>query len=154
MDWRVPGRILIALLLLVGVLGMGVHYAIELETQQPYPDSTDLKTSPAEYTGTRVFVFGTVEEMNREKNTGRLRIETDDGPFTAEVTRFHPQRPVQPGGIVQVFGTFRGAYRIDADTVRVVNPAGSSDSYKYVVSAVGAILVMVLFFRYWPSVFG
>jgi len=34
-------------------------------------------------------------------------------------------------------------------TVRVVNPAGSSEAYKYAVSAVGAVLVLALFFKYW-----
>jgi len=38
---------------------------------------------------------------------------------------------------------------VDAETVRVVNPAGASETYKYAVSAVGALLVVALFFRYW-----
>jgi hypothetical protein len=149
MNRRVVRRISIAVLLLGAVLGMGVHYDTEQSTHYPYPDTTDLKISPEGHLNTQVFVFGTVEEINEDQNTARVRIDTDEGPFTAEVTRFSTQRNVQPGGVVQVVGTFQGEYLIEADTVRVVNPAGASYIYKYAVSVVAAGLIMVLFFRYW-----
>ena len=149
MNWGAVLRISIAVLLIGGVLGMGVHYGAEAATHYPYPDTADLKLSPEEYAGAQVFVFGTVEEMNREENTARIRIDTDEGQFTAEVTRFSTQRTVQPSGVIQVVGTFQGRYGIEADNVRVVNPTGSSDIYKYVVSVVAALLLVVLFFQYW-----
>ena len=149
MNWGAVGRISIAVLLIGGVLGMGIHYGSEEDAHYPYPDETDLKTSPHSHIDTQVFVFGTVEEINEDENTARIRIETDSDPFTAEITNFSTQQNVQPGGIVQVYGTFQREYVIAADTVRVVNPAGTSDIYKYVVSAVAAVLIVVLFFQYW-----
>jgi hypothetical protein len=128
---------------------MGVHYDSNAGTHYPYPDSADLKVSSETHTGTEVFVFGTIEELNEAQNTARIRIDTDEGPFTVEVTKFSTQRNVQPGGVVQVVGTFQSESVIEADTVRVVNSAGSSKSYKYVVSLVAAVFIVVLFFQYW-----
>lgn len=149
MDWGAVSRLSIAVLLIGGVLGMGVHYDSNAGTHYPYPDSTELKESPETHTGTEVFVFGTVEAINEAQNTARIRIETDEGPFTVEVTKFSTQRNVQPGGVVQVVGTFQSESVIEADTVRVVNSAGSSKSYKYVVSLVAAVLIVVVFVQYW-----
>jgi preprotein translocase subunit SecF len=59
------------------------------------------------------------------------------------------ERSVQPGGAVQVYGTVEPDRHLAADRVVVVNPAGSSMLFKYGVSLVGALLVVVLFFRHW-----
>jgi hypothetical protein len=106
MDWRAVSRVSIAVLLIGGVLGMGIHYDTEAGTHDQYLRNTDLKISPGEYAGVQAFVFDTVEEINEEENTARIRIDTNEGTFTAEVSRFSTQRSVQPGGIVQVFGIF------------------------------------------------
>jgi hypothetical protein len=149
MNRKAIARIVMSLLLIGGVASLGIHYDVQAGNHYPYPDTTDLKVSPEEYVDRQVFVFGTVKEIGGEQNTATIRIETDEGPFTAEVNRFSTQRGVQPGGVVQVYGTFQGEYLIQADNVRVVNPAGSSNIYKYAVSIVAAILIMILFFRYW-----
>lgn len=149
MNWGTVGRISIVVLLIGGVLGMGIHYETEVDVHYPYPDETDLKTSPHSHIDTQVFVFGTVEEINEDENTARIRIGTDRDSFTAEITNFSTQRNVQPGGTVQVYGTFQREYVIVADTVRVVNPAGASNIYKYAISAVAVVLIAVLFFQYW-----
>jgi len=141
-------KLLTSVLLIVLVIASGVHYATVWENQYPYPTNEDLKTAPDEYIGEEVFVFGTVESVDANSNTATIRIESDAGPFTAQVTEFEPQRDVQAGGVVQVFGAFRGD-SIAAENVRVVNSAGSSDFYKYAVSGVAAVLIVVLFFRYW-----
>ena len=149
MNWRATGRISIALLLIGGVFSLGVHYQLQEDDHYPYPDTTDLKTSPEEHIDTQVFVFGTVEAMSEERNTATIRIDTDEGPFTADINRFSTQKNVKLGGTVKVYGTFQQESLIEANNVRVVNPNGFSDMYKYVVSVVGAIFVMALFFRYW-----
>jgi hypothetical protein len=149
MNWDAVSRIFIAILLIGGILGMGVHYGTEEGAHYPYPDNADLKTSPNSYTSTQVFVFGTVEATNEDQDTARIRIESDQGPFTAEVRKFSTQRNIQTGGSVQVFGTFQGEYLIEADNVRVVNPSGASNIYKYIVSGIAAVLILVAFFQYW-----
>jgi hypothetical protein len=141
MNRKAIARIVISVLLIGGVLSLGVHYDVQADSYDPYPDTEDLKVSPEEYVDRQVFVFGTVEELSEEQN--------DNGPFTADIERFSTQRGVQSGGVVQVYGTFQGEYLIQADNIRVVNPAGSSNIYKYAVSIVAAILIIILFFRYW-----
>lgn len=56
---------------------------------------------------------------------------------------------VEPGGTVQVYGTLRPNNIIKAERVVVVNPARTSKWYKYAVSVVGALLVVIMFFRWW-----
>ena len=149
MNRKAIARIVMSLVIIGDILSLGIHYETQEDNHYPYPDTTDLKVSPEEYADRQVFVFGTVEGVGEEQNTATIRIETDEGPFTAEVNRFSTQRGVQPGGVVQVYGTLQGEYLIQADNTRVVNPAGSSTIYKYVTSGVAAILIMILFFRYW-----
>jgi hypothetical protein len=139
----------LAITLLGCVVALGVHYDGTADEQYPYPNATDIKTTPNDNVGTQVFVFGTVETVDSTANTARIRVDTSYEPFTADVTSFTTQRQVQSGGIVQVYGTFQSGYRIDADTVRVVNPSGSSAMYKYTVSVVAVGILLVLFFRYW-----
>ncbi|ERG93049.1 MAG: hypothetical protein J07HQW1_03102 [Haloquadratum walsbyi J07HQW1] len=149
MNRKAIARIVIPLVIIGGILSLGIHYETQEDNHDPYPDPDSIKASPEEYVDRQVFVFGTVEGVGEEQNTATIRIETDEGPFTAEVNRFSTQRGVQSGGVVQVYGTFQGEYLIQADNIRVVNPAGSSTIYKYVTSGVAAILIMILFFRYW-----
>lgn len=145
-----PAMRLLAAGLLIGlVVVSGVHYDTAAGEHWPYPDSTDLKTTPEQYAGERVFLFGTVERFDESAETAQIRVESDAGPFTVDVTAFETQRDVQRGGVVQVVGEFQSGYVVTAENVRVVNPAGSSDLYKYAVSLVAAVLVLVLFFRYW-----
>ncbi|MEF8883259.1 MAG: hypothetical protein V5A34_12135, partial [Halapricum sp.] len=56
---------------------------------------------------------------------------------------------VQPGGVVQVYGILWPERVIQPERTEVVNASGGSSTYKYGVSAVGALLVVILFFRYW-----
>jgi hypothetical protein len=149
MNRKPIARIVISVLLIGGVASLGIHYDVQEDSYDPYPDTENLKIAPEEYIDRQVFVFGTVEELSEEQNTATIRIETDNGPFTADIERFSTQRGVQSGGVVQVYGTFQGEYLIQADNVRVVNPAGSSNIYKYAVSIVAVVLIMILFFRYW-----
>jgi hypothetical protein len=149
MDQSAVGRVLIAVVLLGGVLGLCVHYGSVSGERYPYPSPGDLKTAPSDHVGTQVFVFGTVEEIDSTENTARIRVDTDRGSFTADVTEFSTQREVRSGGVVQVYGQFQSGYRIDADTVRVVNPSGASGMYKYIVSALAAGIILILFFRSW-----
>lgn len=142
-------RLFVATLLVGFVVASGVHYATESSTHWPYPDTTQLKTAPEDHTDTKVFLFGTVEQIDSKSDTAKVRVESDAGPFTLEIRGFDTQRDVQPGGIVQVVGKYGPGYVVEAENVRVVNPAGSSNLYKYAVSAVAAVLILVLFFRHW-----
>jgi hypothetical protein len=88
-----------------------------------------------------------VRAVDRSADAARLEVESDAGPLIVEVTGF--EAAVTAGGTAQVVGTFRGDGTVAAETVRIVNPAGASKLYKYLTSAVGALLVLGLFLRHW-----
>jgi len=138
----------VALLLALGlVFGMGVHYDTQQEQQWPYPGTESVGTEYDQYVGQQAFLWGTVESVDAASNTGTIAVDYTGGSF--ELTVQHFDADVRPGGVVQVVGTLQSGHRLDAQTVRVVNPAGSSLLFKYGVSLVGAALVTVLFLRYW-----
>ncbi|MFC6864699.1 hypothetical protein ACFQGE_14685 [Halomicroarcula sp. GCM10025817] len=140
-------RILVALILVAGVFGLGTHYSTHRSDHWEYPTYEELDRQPGEYVGEQVFVQGDVVEVDATVGTGWVRVMYAGGAFTATVDGFDAS--VRPGGVVQVYGVFRPGRAVAAETVRVVNPAGASKAYKYVVSAVGALFVLALFFRYW-----
>lgn len=147
-----PGtRVVAAVALLSLVFASGVHYDAAEPDHWPYPTPEELATAPEQHAEQRMFLIGTVERLDGTDGTARIRVESDKGPFVVEVTGFGAARDVRPGGTVQVVGEFRPEYVVAAERVRVVNPAGSSRLYKYTVSLIAALLVLVLFFRHWHA---
>lgn len=138
-------RALLVALALLLVLGMGVHHASQYSSQWPYPDHDALATEYDQHVGSDALVFGTVQSV--DDGTARIEVEHAEGTFEMTVESF--EATVQPGGVVQVYGSLEADRTITASNVVVVNPAGSSTLFKYGVSLVGAALVTVLFFREW-----
>jgi hypothetical protein len=147
-----PGiRLVTAVVLLGLVFVSGVHYDTAEADHWPYPTPEELETAPDQHSDQRVFLFGTVERLDETAGTARIRVESDEGPFVVDVTGFETERDVRPGGTVQIVGEFQPGYIVAAERVRVVNSAGSSLLYKYVVSVIAALLVLIVFFRYWRA---
>ena len=138
-------RALLVALAVVLVLGAGVHYDSQYGSQWPYPDHDALATEYDQHVGSDALVFGTVQSA--DDGTARIEVYHTGGSFEMTVEKF--DATVQPGGVVQVYGTLERDRTITASNVVVVNPAGSSTLFKYGVSLVGAALVTVLFFREW-----
>jgi len=133
--------------LLAAVGGLCVHYDATFDDNAPYPSTDDLATDYEHYVGEETLVFGDVERVDAEAERATVRVDSDEGEFELVVESF-TERP-QPGGVVQVYGTLEANYTMVATNVAVVNPAGVSKAYKYAVSVVGSVLVLVLFFRHW-----
>lgn len=140
-------RVLVAALLLGAVSLLGVHYDMVEERHWPYPDEDRLATEYEQYTGQVALLFGTVEEVHAETRTARVTVEHSTGTFSMTVREF--DAAVESGGTVQVLGTLKPGHVIVAERVVVVNPAGGSTLYKYAVSLVGALLVLLVFFGHW-----
>lgn len=143
-QWH-RGVIVLALVALL--VGMGVHYGAVEADRWPYPDEDDLASQPAEHVGEEVFLFGTVTAVDSDAGTATIRVEADTGPFSLSVQSF--DRAVQPGGVVQVLGELTAERTVEADRVVVVNASSGAEWYKYSVSVLGAMLVLLAFFRYW-----
>jgi hypothetical protein len=140
---RVLGIVLLGLLL----VGMGSHYDANYDDHWPYPTGDALESDYGTHVGEQTFLFGTVRTVDRGNETVEILVRTDQGHLLLTVSGV--SRDVQPGGVLQVYGTVRPDAHLTADNVIVVNPAGSSKAFKYAVSLVGALLVVVLFFRHW-----
>ncbi|MFB6308596.1 MAG: hypothetical protein ABEH35_04630 [Haloarculaceae archaeon] len=135
-------RALVAVVLLLALGGLGVHSAATWDQRWPYPSGEDLGQDYESHIGEETLLFGTVTDTDEDQRRATVRagVELQVDGFTADV---------QPGGIVQVYGTIRPDHVIEAENVVVVNPAAGSKIYKYATSLVGAILVLVVFFRSW-----
>ncbi|GGM33275.1 hypothetical protein [Haloarcula argentinensis] len=141
---RVWVRVGIVLVLCLTLGGLFVHAEMTEGKRSPYPGATDLSTGYESYVGQQVMVFGTVTETGDEME---INVESDGTALTLRVTG--TKTAVEPGGVVQVYGTLEPEQTIAAERVEVVNSSRWAEFYKYGASAVGALGFLLLFFRYW-----
>ena len=155
-------RLLLGCALAVALLGLCVHYDATVPVDTP--GNEELATDYDRYVGETVAVSvvvrgdaapdsggetasaaaGTAGESNATA-TGVLRGFERFGPVTVRGA----DRVADPGGTMQVRGRLAPDRTVVAERVLVVNPYSWSEPYKYAVSVVGAVLVLVVFFREW-----
>ncbi|MFB6087755.1 MAG: hypothetical protein ABEJ85_04475, partial [Haloarculaceae archaeon] len=134
--WR---RGAVFVLLCGAVFGLGVYHDVADDAHEPYPTGEAIKTDYSAHVGERVLLFGTVTDETGA--TARIRVDTAAGPLSMRVVPF--DAAVREGGVVQVYGTLAPDRTVRATNVAVVNPAGSSKLFKYGVSAIGAVVILV-----------
>lgn len=140
-------RVVVAVLLLAVIAGSGVHYDVAEPTQWPYPTDDELAESYEPAVGEPALLFGEVQTIDTTDTTAVITVEHDTGAFDLRVMNLDAS--VEPGGTIQVYGTLQSDYTIVAQSTVVVNPAGSSTTYKYAVSALGALFILAAFARQW-----
>lgn len=133
-------------LVLALVLAGGVHYDAREEHHRVQPTTDEVLTEYDRHVGERTLLFGTVEDVDPDAKTATVRVDDAD-PTTMHVRGF--EADALRGGSVQVYGTLRPDRVIDAETVVVVNRDPGAQYYKYAASAVGALGILVSFFRDW-----
>ncbi|MFB6224690.1 MAG: hypothetical protein ABEH86_13595 [Haloarcula sp.] len=138
-------RAAIVLALCLVLSGLFVHAEVTEDARSPYPDAEDLTTEYNTYLGQKALIFGTVTETSEGVMT--IRSESDGKEITLQVTG--ADLAVEPGGVVQVYGTLKPDRTITAERIKIVNSSRWAELYKYGTSAVGALGFVVLFFRYW-----
>lgn len=139
---------LAALAVIVAALGgLSVHYDATEEERLPYPTATEINAEYDAHVGQETRVFGTIRSSNDAADRATIEVDSDAGCYELTVRNFDAD--VRRGGTVQVYGVLEADRTIDAHRVTVVNPSARSALYKYAVSAVGAALVLVVFFREW-----
>lgn len=142
---RVWVRVVIMLVLCLTLGGLFVHAAVTEDKWTPYPDAADLSSGYDSYVGQQLMVFGTVTEASDDEM--EIKAESDRKTITLRVTG--TRTVVEPGGVVQVYGTLEPDRTIAAERVEVVNSSRWSEFYKYGASAIGALGFLLLFVRYW-----
>jgi hypothetical protein len=141
-TWRLG----LALVLLILVLASGVHYDAREERHRTQPTADQVVADYDRHVGEKTLLFGTVETIDGGDGTATIRVEASTSiqiqvrGFDADVSR---------GGTVQVYGTLRPDQEMEADRIIVVNQDPASRYYKYAVSAVGALVILAVFFRDW-----
>jgi len=170
-------RLLLGCALVVALLGLFVHYGATADSHQRYPDNEEIALSYDDHVGETVQISGIVRPVTANESSGgsdtaggsggtnatdvtSATSATDGADATMAVvlrnwesfgtlTVRGADRTVPPGGSVQVIGTLAADRTIIAERVLPVNPHSWSEPYKYAVSAVGAVLILVVFFREW-----
>lgn len=140
-------HLLVALALLSVAVASGVHYDAVYDQEWPYPTEDELHADYDEYVGEQVLLFGDVESIDRTADRATIEVEADNGPFTVTVEGIDAD--VEPGGVVQVYGTVQPGQTVAASNIVVVEASRGNRLYKFAVSGVGAVLVLAAFFRYW-----
>lgn len=143
-------RLLAAGVLLVGTLGLCVHYGATHEAGWPYPTGEQLATDYASHVGERVLVFGEVRSVN-EKGVV-VRVLHSPGEFTTDLVVVGEEAEalaeVGPGDAVQIYGTLEPDRRMDAEAVVVERDRGET-LYALVASLAGIAVAVVSTTRHW-----
>lgn len=141
-----PRHLLLALLLVGLAVAGGVHYDAAHDRHWPYPTDDQLYADYPAHVGEETLLFGTVRSV-AANGTATVEFEADDGSFVLQVRGV--DAAVEPGGVVQVYGTLRGGHRMTATEVVVVERHPGERLYKFGISGVGALVALTAFFRYW-----
>ncbi|MFC7231560.1 hypothetical protein ACFQMM_09345 [Saliphagus sp. GCM10025308] len=73
----------------------------------------------------------------------------DADEVVLELTVHGPTEPVEPGGVVQVYGILEGDRTMTPDGFVVVNESPTATRYKHLASLLGGLLAAAYFLRQW-----
>lgn len=138
-------RLALAVVLLAATLGLCVVEDATHRQRAAAPTAEEVATDYESAVGQQTLLTGVVESVGEDSVT--LRIESRGPSITLTATGADPA--VDPGGVLQVFGTLEPEQTIAAERTVVVSQSGSDETYKWAVSAVGVALFLGLFFRQW-----
>jgi hypothetical protein len=135
-------------LVVLATAGLGVHYGAAYEDNWPHPTPDELAEDRDAYDGEQVLLFGEVTEI---EEGGRLTmvLETTAGE-EIEIDVHGFEATVEPGGLVQVYGTLAEDGTVQqADRTVVVNEDSADGRYKLGISGAAGLLTAGLFLYYW-----
>ncbi len=134
-------------LLLLGTVGLCVHYGTVYEDRWPHPTAEEFDEDFESYSGSEALVFGEVQSVDGERAVIHVLDRNDE--VVAELTVHGFRGNVSPGGLIQVYGTLHADRTMDASRTVVVTPDSTSQYYKLGISLVGAMLALGYFFSHW-----
>ncbi|OIB58854.1 DNA-binding protein [Natrialba sp. SSL1] len=146
---RFAVRLGITLVLLLTLLGLGIHYGATYDENWPHPSGDQLQEDYGEFTGDHQLVFGEVQSISEDTMTIHVTDSADEVAAELEITHHDATDRVDPGGLVQVYGVLESDRTMAADELVVVNEDDTAEQYKLLTSIVGVLLAIAYFFRYW-----
>lgn len=132
-------------MLAVVLLGTFVHYGAD-GPRRSYPSPGSIDANYDSHVGEEAFLLATVTEVS-ETGVVTLRVRGTGSPY--ELSARGVDASVSSGALVQIHGDLGPDREVSVRNVVVVNETQSAELYKYAISVVGALLVLVFFFRYW-----
>jgi len=155
-------RLLLGCVLVAALLGLFVHHGATADSHQRYPGNEEIALSYEAYAGETVQIAGIVRSLAANGSGGgsdtaigstgtnaTMTVVLRGWESFGTLTVYGADRAVPPGGTIQVVGTLESDRTIIAERVLPVNPHSWSEPYKYAVSVVGAVLILLAFFREW-----
>ena len=155
-------RLLLGFVLVAALSGLFVHYGASADSHQRYPSNGEIATAYEDHVGETVQITGVVRSPTANgSGEGSDTANGSDGTNATmtivlrgfgsfgTLTVRGADRTAASGGTVQVIGTLETDRTVTAERVLPVNPHSWSEPYKYAVSVVGAVLILVAFFHEW-----
>jgi hypothetical protein len=133
---------------LLATAGLCVHYGAVYEDNWPHPTADELAEEPTAYDGERVLLIGEVT-ADGPGDSLEMELETSSGG-TVEINVQGIEADVDPGGVVQVYGTLEeGGTVQQAEWTVVVNQGPDGQLYKLAISALAGVATAGLFLYHW-----
>lgn len=142
-------RVGVTVVLLVVLLGLGVHYGATYDENWPHPTGDQLQEEYDAYVGEQVLLFGEVQTVDDSAIVIHVTDSTDE--VAAELTIHGVDADVEPGGTVQVYGVLEADRTMHPDETVVVDRSPTAFHYKLATSTLGILLAIGFFFRYWRA---
>ncbi|ELY97297.1 hypothetical protein C482_13725 [Natrialba chahannaoensis JCM 10990] len=146
---RLATRLGIALVLLLTLMGLGVHYGATYDENWPHPSGDQLQDNYDEFTDDHQLVSGEVQSISEDTMTIHVTDSANEVAAELEITHHDATDQVQPGGYVQVYGVLESDRTMTADELVVVNENETAQQYKLLTSIVGVLLAIAYFFHHW-----
>ncbi|OVE84439.1 hypothetical protein [Natronolimnobius baerhuensis] len=146
---RFAVRLAVVIVLALALCGLAVHYGATYDEQWPHPSGDQLQAEYDASVGEQVLLFGTVHEHDSETGPTVIHVTDSADTIAAELEVTGITDPVEPGGVVQVYGVLEADRTMDADQFVVVDDGPTATTYKLITSVIGVIFAVGYFLRYW-----
>lgn len=147
-------RVAVGILLLVGVIGLGIHYGSTYDAKWPHPTGDQLAADYDTYADKEVLLIGEVTAVSPADETLTIEITDDADEVAAAITVHDTTAPAKPGGTIQAYGTLHADKTMTPTSVAVVNRDSGDAQYKLAVSVVGILVAVGYFLTHWRPNFG
>lgn len=150
---RPATRLCCFVVLCVVLFGLAIHHGGAVDHNTPQPSSEEVIDEYDAHVDERVLLFGDVTTVDGEGVTIRIDdsagnekdLEVDTVGQSVESDGLS----VEPGGIIQVYGTLTADRTVTPENVVVVDENPAATTYKYVVSMVGIAGAVGVFLARW-----
>ncbi|RKD98099.1 DNA-binding protein [Halopiger aswanensis] len=148
-------RFVMAAVFLTALLGLCVHYGATYDEGWPHPTGDQLRDDYDAYVGERVLLFGEVRSVDAESSSITIHVTDSADEVAAELEIHDFEKPVEPGGVVQVYGVLEADRTMTPIQTIVVNGGTTAFYYKLGASVTGVLLAIGYFLVHWrPTVRG